>query len=54
MNGRFNQKLNAWTRQLGEVMRENKDEIIDNFCDEHNISDEKRREFKKVNPIRIY
>jgi hypothetical protein len=50
----FSKRLNAWTRQLGEVMRKNKNKIVDDFCDEHNIDDEKRKQFKKVVPIRIY
>ncbi len=42
------------TKKIGEAIKKEKNKIIDDFCDKHNVSDKKRKEFKKVNPIKIY
>lgn len=37
--------------KMGHAARIKKDKIVDDFCDEHGVSDELRAEFKKVSPI---
>ena len=34
------------------TIMKNKD--VDDYCDKNNVSDEMRREFKKVNKIKVY
>lgn len=42
-----------WGKALGEVMREEKNRVVDEVCDKYGTSDEKRRGLKRVAPITV-
>jgi len=48
------QRFKEFSKTVGKAIRADINKTVDDYCDKHNISDEKRREFKRVNPIKIY
>jgi len=48
------ERFKKFGTELGKRIRADINKTVDDFCDEHNISDEKRKQFKKIVPIKIY